>query len=365
MDQDIAGGSGAEPPAAPQAAAGPDVAGEEPQAPDESAIDSAFKDLTDDQLFALLDGVMPEGVDEPEQAEAPAREGTEQAPEGESGEEPPPEEPPPEHGEADTTRPTMPQRVSLRGLPEDQRKQVLAAMDLVRNGTAKTMNDAFGLLAGKSEGGKGGEPEAPDDSAAQAAPEEGDETPPEVVEIKEKLAALKEERHKTNQAYDPEATLALTEQIEDLNIALLKAETAADERRERAGRYDAEYEAAVDAVEAKYPEAADENSAFNRVLDDKVTAALARKDPAVTDPRFILRFADEVAELLAIGAKARGTATKAQPAPPPARAARPVGSTVAPGQNSAAPIGPKELAKLLDSATDEELKGLEQLVFTK
>jgi dsDNA-specific endonuclease/ATPase MutS2 len=179
---------------------------------------------------------------------------------------------------------------------------------------------------------------------------------PDVSEIQERIQSLREQRREAALDFRKADEIQLTEEIEAASLELLRAEQSATVRQASAQSYQAAFVSAVEMVESKYPESADDSSAFSRILDDKVAAAKARHDPALANPNFLVAFADEVAEMLGQKAPAKEFQR------PPARPSRPVGSSLAPGHQSAARLSHDDALRLIQSASIEDLKAV---VFTE
>jgi hypothetical protein len=109
----------------------------------------------------------------------------------------------------------------------------------------------------------------------------------------------------------------------------ISAQTSEQDEASRA--YHKEYLAAVDKMEAKFPDLIEDRSTFTILLDHRISLAQIRKDPALADPNFILKWADEIAaELEAVGqpvtkpADANSAPKATTPATTPAPASRQV-----------------------------------------
>lgn len=248
-------------------------------------------------------------------------------------------------------------RLSVRALPEDDQAKLATAIDMVRKGESKDIAEAILKLTGKPATTAGETPAAAttdegQDGAEQHQAEAQEEAPSQsVADIKAKIKALREERRQAALDYLPsDDQLKITEEIEAASIELLRAEMAEKAAKQSAQSYQADFVSAVEAVESKYPESTDDTSAFSRILDDKVAAAKARRDPSLADPNFIIAFADEVAEML--GQK---EAPK-QFQQPPARASRPVGTSLAPGAATAKRMTLQTARELVATAPIEDVR---------
>lgn len=257
------------------------------------------------------------------------------------------------HGEEDGIRSddgaTKPRaRLSVRALPENQQAQLAAAIDLVRKGEHPNIASAIlslsGVVAGEVATSNVQAIDLPQPAPPAATPA------PEVAEVQERLATLREQRKAAKLNYNVEEEIQLTEDIEAASIELFRAEQSAATRQVATRNYQSDFSAAVESVETKYPDSLDESTAFSRILDDKVAAARSRNDPALADPNYIIGFADEVAAMLG-----QAQAPAAMPRPP-ARASRPVGSSLAPGHGASPRLTLQDARNLVQTASIEDLK---------
>lgn len=328
-------------------------AGEQPQSSDTA---SQFDGLSQEQLFEVLESAAGETPRQPEAPATPAAEATpeemepavepEATPEGEDTDATP-------DAETEGTQPTKPtkSRLSVRSLPPEQQSQLAQALEMVRDGKAADITSALAQVTGKPVTAAPAAPPSTEAPTAEDAPEQeapAAEAPGTVADIQARIKELREQRRQTIKDFDREAEAELTDQIEDLQLELVRAEQTAQVRQGEALTYNASYAEAVKVVQGKYEAAKDDDSAFNRILDDKVAAAQARKDPELADPNFITRYADEVAEMLGLN---KGT----PPPPPPTRPAKPVGS-FAPGHSTAGRLSQEAASKLIQEASIEDLQ---------
>lgn len=336
-----------------------DAPGEQPVVQEPSAAGSAelqsgddtqsptLAELSHDDLLAVLREV--ENPGESRLQEPPADEpAAQEPPAGEQPQDDPPADP--EAGTPTDPSPTgkAPQRLSVRSLPVDEQVRLASALDLVRRGDAPNMLEALRQVSG--------EPSAPA-AASDATPAEVTETntpvqqsPSSTQEIQTRIKDLRAQRRDAKANYDTDKEIELTEAIEDAQFELLKAEQSAAQQQVAQRSYQEQYQTSVDAMEAKYPEANDESSAFYRVLDDRVAAAVLRQDPALNDPNYIIKFADEVAADLGMKKQA------ATPPTAPARPSRPAGSTLAPGHGSQPRPNPDQVRELIKTVPIEVLQ---------
>jgi hypothetical protein len=246
-----------------------------------------------------------------------------------------------------------PGRVSQRFLPAEQQMENAEALALIREGKATDMLDALQSIRGLR-----GQPAA-DPATAEAdpfatpdAPEPQDPTAPAsaaLAQLEATLADLREQREQAEADYEePRVKARIQSQIEDTIRQIAKADIAAERQSLQANSYNAEYQSAVDVLEAQFPESLDEDSQFYQLLDDKVTAARARNDAALQDPKFILKFAEEIQTLLA-------PKTPGRPASAPPRAARPTGAAVAPGHSQAPRPTQDQIKAAIDNADPDDL----------
>lgn len=256
----------------------------------------------------------------------------------------------------DTTTPQAPikegplRRIPLGGVPEDQRTLIADATNLIRDGKAATLPEALAMLGHAPQAAATTTETEPTPQATQQPPATQEQTPSTVSEIKAQIAELREQRKNARAEFDTEAELTLTEQIEDAQTALVRAELAERDASAQSRSWEADHELACDRVEAKYPQLEDPNSIFSQALADKVDAAKARRDPAMADPKFIERFADDVAKMLGL--------TNPPPPAPTAKAKPPTGQTVAPGHQTASRPSAAETARMIQQASNEDLDAL-------
>ena len=59
--------------------------------------------------------------------------------------------------------------------------------------------------------------------------------------------------------------------------------------------YEAAYEKAIAAMEAKYPDLLDDDSLFYKMLNDKCVIAHLKNDHTLTDPNYVAKLADQIA----------------------------------------------------------------------
>jgi hypothetical protein len=246
-------------------------------------------------------------------------------------------------------------RISQRFLPPDQQLENAQAYELVRSKQATDLLDALQQIRGIAKLPAASQPpdaEATPEAPAAQEPPAASQPPASntVTELEEQLHSLREQREEAEANYeDPREKARIQNQIEDTIRKIARAEAEAERQQAAAGSYSADYDAAVDELEASYPDALDENSTFYGLLDDKIVAAQARKDPALQDPRFILKFAAEIHDLIA--PKVPG-----KPAPAPTvKAQRPTGAAVAPGHSQAPRPSADQIKAAIDAASPETL----------
>lgn len=299
------------------------------------------EDLSADQLLEMITG-------NAEPAQVPAQ--APPTPTPDSPEPPAEDEEEPQAGPTAASKP--PGRVSQRFLPAEQQLENAEALALIRDGKATDMLDALqSIRALKGQPATTPAAQAPP-AATPDAPEPQDQTAPAsatLAQLEATLADLREQREQAEADYeDPKAKARIQSQIEDTIRQIAKADIDAERQKVQAHSYNAEYQSAVDVLEAQFPESLDEDSQFYHLLDDKVTAARARNDAALRDPKFILQFAAEVQALLA--PKPPG-----KPASAPPKAARPTGAAVAPGHSQAPRPTQDQIKAAIDNADPDDL----------
>jgi len=328
-------------------------AGEEPQGGD---ISSAIAGMSADQLREVLEaaeaGPSDRSQDPPKDTEAEA------IPAGEKPQDPPAEVDP-QGTQDEPAQPSEPEhspkRLSVLSLPVDQRNQLADALNLVRSGKAATIQDALRQVAGEPAESVQGDPSATGEAPTQPKNAEA-VTHPDVAEVQTRIRDLRDQRRQALADYDTENVALLTDQIEDAQAELLRAERAAEQRQAAQHSYQEKFNSVVDAVEAKYPQATDDTSAFYRILDDRVAAAHARGDKALANPNYLMEFADQVAADLGISKQT------AKPPTPPARPSRPAGSSLAPGHAHEPRPTTDQVRQMIRSVPIDVLK---QAVFTR
>lgn len=221
-----------------------------------------------------------------------------------------------------------PSRLSVRSLQAEQQLELAQAIDMVRKGEASDPLEALQLIRGTtpqkapSEAAPATQP-----PATEAAPANPPAQSKDTAAIQSEIDELRVQRAAAKKDFDADLEEELESKIEDALVRLTEAKmhTILHTQQEatHAAAYEDRYQAAVAELETAFPDVLDEDSAMSRLLEDKVTAAIARKDPALQDPGYILKFAHEVADM--IGAKpttaqqpAAAPAAPKVPAPPPA-----------------------------------------------
>lgn len=336
-------------------------AGEQPQ---DQQNATSFDDYSSEALLAAITGeeIPEDDAQETAPTEAqdqPTEEEKETTPkssnedtEEEEGEEQPPEEP---QGDEDGVKP--PNRVSLRALPPEQQLETAQALEMVRNGQANDLPEAFALLRAE-RGEEGAEHQQKDEEKPQEKPEQQTS---EVAGIEAEIRELRAQRTEAKKEFDSDLESELTEKIEDALGKLADAKIqAAFETRQRAEMqqsFDQQYQSAVVELESKYPDVLDENSTMSRWIEDKLTAAEARNAPELSDPRFILRIADEVAQVL--GAKPAGEPAEKKPTAkipdPPTPPRRGTAADVAPDHSSRARTTDEQARAMIEDADPDTL----------
>lgn len=249
----------------------------------------------------------------------------------------------------------------MGGIPMSERQQLAEVARMIRAGEATTTMEALAKL--------GALPTTP---AAQAPPIDP-ETPPaqseadpvttapapssdRVAQLEASIAELRAKRDQAEEDYDVVEKRRLTAEIEDTVGLLAQARIEAREQQAEAVSYQDRYVQAVDVMEAKYDWAADPDSARYQALDDKVTAAMARNDPRLQDPNYIIAFADEIEGLF--GNTPAPAKTTTPPPPPPSPAPKIIGGGVAPGHGHAKNLTEAEVLAIAENMTQEQLSAV-------
>lgn len=321
----------------PAATTVPD-AGAQPQpgAITEAALDG----LTDEQALALIDGRTLAQAPEPESTPEPEKviEGEKPQPDPKPDTEP---EPKAKHA----------QRIRLTGLQEADQQKVTDALNLVREGKASDIATAMKMVAGE---------EAAPVQASQAAPDPQPDTEPTVLEnLQSELEAAQAELAAAEDDYaDSSVKGPIHERINRLNREIakeeIKAELAAERQQSGIKSYNDQYGEAVAEVEQQYAHVFDTNPDFEDLLDAYKAKAEADNDPIIQDPRYVIGLAEKAARVLGLSKTPAATMAPA----PPVRAAKPVGSTTAPGHTHRAVPTKDQVLASIDSLSIEELAAL-------
>jgi hypothetical protein len=342
MDTDNAPAAGEQPAATPD----PITAGAQPADAPVTA-DSSLESLSPEQLLAALEGAEYgelESTDPTDEREEEEPEAPEETPVAEE------EAPPADEPVATTTENKPLRRLPLGGIEEAQRNEFAEAANLIREGKAKDLAEAVALLRGTT----------PQDATAPAPTETKADTPPaeqpsaSVAAIQEQIRQLREQRDEADDNFEKATVRKLTNDIEDLQVALVRAEIAERETRSQAQSWDAAHNAACDQVEAKFDAFAKADPRFYQLLEDRRTAMEARNDPALKDPAFIIAEAEKIAALLGFN--------KPAPPAPKTKPVTPNGQDIAPSHQSAARISRPEASRMIQEIPIEELQ---QLVCTE
>jgi hypothetical protein len=295
--------------------------------------ETAFDGLTDEQALALIDGRTP--------APTPAAESTPepQVIEGVQPQETPVPEPEPE------PKAKHAQRIRLTGLQEADQQKVTDALNLVREGKASDIATAMKMVAGEEA--------APVEPQAEPEPEPTPE-PPNLTELEERLAILRQERRAAKADYDNERDAELTDEIEDVLLSIQTAKLSERDQQGEMRSYNDQFAEAVAEVEQQYAHVFDTNPDFEELLDAYKAKAESSNDPIIQDPRYVIGLAEKAARVLGLS---KTPATTLAPTPP-ARAAKPVGSTTAPGHTHRAVPTTDQILASIDQLSIEQLAAL-------
>lgn len=301
--------------------------GEQPIAVDHSA---QIRDASQEELADALFGNNTEQAP----AQAPAPVATPPAPEPASG-----AQPDPEHAKEpeESLR-----RIALGGVPMTERVQMAEVARMIRTGEASTQLEALqkmGVLQA-AESTSATQETAPEPSKASVSTG--------ITEIEATIADLREQRKAAKAEFDADEEDRLDTLISQNERALIRAELQLESQQVIQQSYQEKYISAVDAMEEKHAWTTDETSPLYGLLSDRISAAQARQDPALADPNFITKFADEIASLVKPSALSK-------PPPPPAVQQRTVGAAIAPSYQDAHQPSEAEARQLMGNATKEQL----------
>lgn len=331
--------------AAPGEQPGQDTQTEIPAGAQPQDIAQALESQTAEQLLELITGKAPEGP--PPAATPPATtapQDSEQPPVVVPQEDAPPVETPPE------IKPP-PGRASHRFLPEEEQREHLQALDLVREKKAKDLPDAYRQLRGEPESTIAPPPAAGEESATAVPSPQATTQPGPLKDLQDRLTDLREQRKQAKMNFEPEEEDRLTNEIEDTLVSLQEARTQAALQQQQDATYDEQYQAALNELDAQYPDARDDTSTFSELLDALVIKARVDKDPILKNPRYVLEIAERLATTLAPKPPTPGT----PPTGPTTRAQRPTGSAVAPGHVSAPRYTQDQEKAIIDASSPEAL----------
>ena len=238
-------------------------------------------------------------------------------------------------------------RLRLSALPPEQQQETAEAYRLVREGKAVDLPEAFNQLRGTNQ-----QANTPADNDAEQETVTAAETKPSTVtelelQIDDARASLREAREMFDAEKEEELEIEVQNLMRKLAKEELKAELQQQQSSEAEQRFQSEYNAAVEELESQFPDVLDDDSEFTQLLDEKLSAARYRKDPGLSDPRFILALAAQVDNLLS---KPSGR----KPSPPPA-IPRPNGAQVAPIHNQAPRPSEDQMRSAINEASPEEL----------
>jgi hypothetical protein len=231
------------------------------------------------------------------------------------------------------------QRLSVRALPPDQQRELAQALDLVRDHQAPDVATAIHQLRGTAAPVHQPAAPAPDQASAEA----------EVSHIESEIAHLRAQRDAASDDFDRPEERRLTALIEDRVGLLAQARISVIHEQQYAAAYTERFESAVDELESRYPAVLDEHSSFHKLLDAKVIAAKVNHDPALHDPNYILKFAEELEGMLHPTRRGAG----AIPPKPATRSS--MGNAVAPARTSAPRSTRADMEALIKNARAEDL----------
>lgn len=332
-----------QPPAGEQPAVTPDqpTAGAQPANRSVEPAASSLENLSSAELLAALEATEygeasteNEEQAEPDEPEAPPVE--EEAPTPAAEDEIPPAAEP-----ENTTENKPLRRLPLGGIAESQRNEFAEAANLIREGKAKDLAEAVALLRG-----------TPPQETQQPTPTEQapptPQTPASVAAIQQQIATLREQRDQADDEFDKPTVRKLTNEIEDLQVSLVRAELAERENRAQANTWEAAHDKACDEVEAKYAEFAKTEPDFYQMLEDRRLAMEARNDPALKDPKFIIAEAEKIAGKLGWN--------KPAPPAPKAKATVPNGQSLAPAHDSASRLTRADAQRMIQDMPIDDLR---------
>lgn len=237
-------------------------------------------------------------------------------------------------------------RLSVTGLADEDRDLTAKAIAMVREGKATTILQAMTTLAAEKDAFA-----TSDDPNAGSVNDSQTQAHPTLIDLEARFDAASEELAEAIRTFDQDKQIELNKEIAILNRQILRAEQAEAVRKAQVSSYQEDYAAAVTEMETKYADLLDdEDSPFADWLDDKVEAAKARRDPALSDPTFILKFAEQIASQVAKVSPSLKT-----PTPVPPRPTKVVGAAVAPAHKSKPQLTGRQAEEFIQKASSDVL----------
>ncbi len=326
--------------------------GEQPQV-EQMTPGEVIRNTDDLKALEVALGWMQAEEETPEQQPEPQPDQSQPAPETpeevpESAEQ---AEPGNDQGEGEQKR-GGPDRISLKVLEDDDRKLMAQAVDLVREGKAKSVVEAIASLqpAKPTEPAPTAEPEKP--QARQDQPAAAADS--DVQAITAEIARLRAERKTAIEDYDVGKQTELTEAIEDKILELQAAREAAMVRKTQEAEAERQWSSQVAEVKAKHPESSDPGSDFSQRLKDKLDLAAYRNDPILQNGNYLVLLADKVAEEL--GSNKPAAATPKPVVVPKPEPTKPNVGTVIPAAAPKPTVSKDQIKPLLAQASIGELE---------
>lgn len=247
--------------------------------------------------------------------------------------------------------PTEIKRISLRGMDAATQKQVADIISAVKGG--KSLADVLAQMSPApssplAEPLKGDAPPSPPEPTEVAEVEDA-----EVEEMKEKVAALIEQRNAARAEYRDDERDELTDQIAEARLELREAKRRAESRKSEVKTWAENESASRDKAEEKY-DAVIDDPAFQRALKAERLLAEAEGDPVMMSPDWPMQLCDRVHQQL----YGKGTRPASQPLQrpiPPQVDSRPKGAVSAPSGASLAMSEREVLEALEKGVTLEEV----------
>lgn len=182
----------------------------------------------------------------------------------------------------------VPARMSLKAIPNNERKGLMDATQLLRDGKAGSLKEALNVVFGFERETVSEQATAEGDGEAEAAYDEWSE-----AEGNARMAELMERREQCRKSYDFETADALLTEINELKSELRDTAKAGRERQAYLADFSKTEEVSRGRALGKYAELLnDPGSGYGEWVDVEVALAERRRDPVLNFPDWPEKIAD-------------------------------------------------------------------------